>query len=130
MTPQRQVDLGKRVEATRVERGWSREEAARRAGISAITWKRVEDGLKVHDSKLAAVLRVVDVDDDATVVALPNGVRRVGDPDSDFVEFVVEGTFGVRAVVKGPIRDIDELQRAVSGLIAGMNMDSAAAEGP
>ena len=47
--------------------------------------------------------------------------RAVGDPGDDLVEFTVEGHFGVRAVVKGPIRDIDKLQEAVGRLIAGMD---------
>lgn len=51
--------LGERVEQARILAGWSKEHAAREAGISAITWKRVEDGLSVHDTKRAAVLRVL-----------------------------------------------------------------------
>jgi hypothetical protein len=42
------------------------------------------------------------------------------DPSADFVEFTVEGNFGVRAVVKGPVKDMDELQRAVSRLVREM----------
>lgn len=43
------------VEAARLDRGWGKEEAARHAGISSITWKRVEDGLKVQTMKLRAI---------------------------------------------------------------------------
>lgn len=34
--------------------------------------------------------------------------------DDDIVEFTIEGNFGVRAAVKGPIRDIDILRAAAS----------------
>lgn len=51
----------------------------------------------------------------------PTDIRIVGDPADDLVEFTVEGNFGVRAVVKGPVRDIEVLRSAVADLIADMN---------
>lgn len=51
--------LGQDVAAMRVQRGWSKEEAARRAGVSSITWKRVEDGLRVQDAKLGRVVQAL-----------------------------------------------------------------------
>lgn len=47
------------VRERRIELGWSKEQAARSAGISSITWKRVEDGLRVQDAKLAQVFRAI-----------------------------------------------------------------------
>lgn len=47
--------IAEAVKAARVARGWSKEEAARQAKISSITWKRVEDGLRVQDVKLRAI---------------------------------------------------------------------------
>lgn len=44
-------------------------------------------------------------------------------PDADYVEFTVEGNFGVRAVVKGPVKDMDELQRAVARLVREMRQE-------
>lgn len=55
-------------------------------------------------------------------VTLPEGARHLGNPDDDMVEFTVEGNFGVRAVVKGPVRDMDALQTAVSKLIGDMQV--------
>lgn len=118
--PKSSPSLAERVAAARTKKGWSKEEAARNAGISSITWKRIEDGLRVHDSKLAAALEALDMGPD-----LPPGVQAIGNPDDDLVEFRVSGAFGVQAVVKGPIRDIDALQAAVSKLIAGMRVDEA-----
>ena len=54
---------------------------------------------------------------------LPAGVTPLGDPSDELVEFRVSGAFGVQAVVRGPIRDIDALQAAVSKLIAGMRVE-------
>jgi transcriptional regulator with XRE-family HTH domain len=46
----------------RLDRHWSKEEAARRAGISAITWKRVEDGLPVQDVKRRSIESTLQLD--------------------------------------------------------------------
>ena len=56
-------ELGRRVVRARLARGWSKEQAAREASISSITWKRVEDGLGVQDVKRARVLEVLGLDD-------------------------------------------------------------------
>jgi transcriptional regulator with XRE-family HTH domain len=56
-------ELGRRVVRARLARGWSKEQAAREARISSITWKRVEDGLGVQDVKRAQVLEVLGLDD-------------------------------------------------------------------
>lgn len=50
-------------------------------------------------------------------------------PDTDYVEFTVEGNFGVRAVVKGPVRDMDELQQAVAKLIREMRGETGGDSG-
>lgn len=43
------------VASERVKLGLSKEAAAKEAGISSITWKRVEDGLPVRDTKMRAI---------------------------------------------------------------------------
>lgn len=49
--PERLARLGKAVERERIQRGWTKEAAAKAAGISSITWKRVEDGLPIQATK-------------------------------------------------------------------------------
>lgn len=56
MAPPRDLDrLAKRVKAHRMELYPSRKAAADAAGISKDTWRRVEEGLEVWDTKLAAI---------------------------------------------------------------------------
>lgn len=43
----------------------------------------------------------------------------------DFVQFEISGNFGVRAIVKGPVRDIDALQAAALKLAAGLNAETS-----
>ena len=57
---------------------------------------------------------------EARVLGAPVAHPQVGE---DYVEFTVEGNFGVRAVVKGPVKDMDELQKAVARLVREMRGD-------
>lgn len=63
MNPEQLARLGQKVAKARMSKGWSKEQAAREARISSITWKRVEDGLGVQDVKRAKVLEVLELDD-------------------------------------------------------------------
>lgn len=53
-------DNAEAIRRGRLSRGWSKEEAARIAGISSITWKRIEDGLSVQEASLAKAFRAID----------------------------------------------------------------------
>lgn len=59
LDPEQRSALASAVELARLSRGWGKEEAARRAEVSSITWKRVEDGLGVQDGKLGAILNAL-----------------------------------------------------------------------
>lgn len=67
------AELGTAVRDRRLARKWSVEEAARRADINRVTWKRIERGLGVQDAKRAAVLGVLDLDD-GVPASLPSDV--------------------------------------------------------
>jgi transcriptional regulator with XRE-family HTH domain len=53
MTPARSADLevGQRIRARRLLRGWSVRHAASRAGVSHATWSRIERGLQTADNR-------------------------------------------------------------------------------
>lgn len=48
--------IAKIVTEARLAKGWGKEEAARQAGISSITWKRIEDAERVQDASLSKAL--------------------------------------------------------------------------
>ena len=77
MNTDERTALGARVEKARTAAHMGKEAAARKAGISAITWKRVEDGLRVQDVKLAAVLGALEPDKQPA--ATPTGVLAASD---------------------------------------------------
>jgi transcriptional regulator with XRE-family HTH domain len=58
--PDRRADLADRVKARRLAQRLSKDKAAERAGISPVTWTRVEDGLSVRLITYSAVESVLD----------------------------------------------------------------------
>lgn len=114
-------DSGGRIAERREQLGMSVKALAERAGIDRGVLTRIEKGQGARTTSVRLVERALDDLEHEMGVDLPSVVRPVGDPEEGLVEFTVEGHFGVRAVVKGPIRDIDKLQEAVSHLIAGMD---------
>lgn len=56
--------------------------------------------------------------------------RTISDPGDDLVEFTIEGNFGVRAVVKGPVRDMAALQSAVTKLVRDMQGPTQSGDDP
>jgi len=79
MNADERAALGARVKKARIAARMGKEAAARKAGISAITWKRVEDGSPVHDVSLAAVLGALEPDTQLPVA--PAGVQTASDDD-------------------------------------------------
>lgn len=110
-------DTGERIRERRARLGWSVKELAERAGLDRDTVASVEAGGNARIQTVHAIRRALsEAETDPS-----SSVRPIGDPEDGLVEFTVEGHFGVRAVVKGPIKDIDKLQAAVAKLMAGMD---------
>lgn len=84
MTDQDLQALAKAAEAARLAKGWSKERAAREADVSSITYKRVEDGQRVQDAKLAAITRALGLDStDGAGGPVPVGAPADGGPHND-----------------------------------------------
>lgn len=104
--------------------GLGRSELAARAGVDRSRVKMLEeDDPRLRDNTVGAIDRALS-DLEREMGMNEPGVVALGDPADDLVEFSVEGNFGVRAVVKGPVRDIDALREAVAKLISDMNRDT------
>jgi transcriptional regulator with XRE-family HTH domain len=116
-------DEGARIRERRTRIGISVKALAERADVDRGRLSAIEDGAPARDSTVGKIHRVLgELEHEMGLdVPLPPGVSRIGDPGQGLVEFVVEGNFGVRAVVKGPVSDIEALQKAAAELIAGMN---------
>lgn len=110
-------DRGARIQERLDALGITDREFYARTGIDRKTLRRaVANDAGVRHSTYIAIDAALDKME-AAIRGLP--VQRLAE-DVEYVEFTVEGNFGVRAVVKGPVKDMDELQRAVTRLIKEM----------
>lgn len=104
------------------ELGISDREFHDKTGIDRKTLRRAIDGEpRVRASTYAAIEAALDRLE-AHVAGVPD-VHPVGDPADDMIEFIIEGNLGVRAVVKGPVRDIGALEAAVAKLVRDMQSE-------
>lgn len=115
---ERGAEIQERIDAL----GISDREFYKRTGIDRKTLNRAITGEGTRPSTYIAI--------DAALTRMEDMVGRRGEQrrnaDDDYVEFTVEGNFGVRAVVRGPVRDMSELQAAVSKLVREMRGDEMA----
>jgi hypothetical protein len=110
--------LAAKVSAARLARGWSKEQAAREASISAITWKRVEDGLAVQDAKLQRVLvalglndRGDPVADDPSFVSAPGERAHAGASNDDVLAAIQDMADAIREMNATNRQLVEELSR-------------------
>ena len=95
--------------------GLSRAKLAALAGVDRETLAKIEAGQPTTAAKLSQVLAALDRReheygmDPQAVVAEPSTVEQI--------EFTVEGDFGVKVTVKGPIADRTELEASVANII-------------
>lgn len=112
---ERAASISERLEAI----GLSDREFEHRTGVDRKALRRAANGEPVRRSTYVAIETWLDRIEHELGMNV-SGVQPIGDPSQDLVEFTIEGNFGVRAVVKGPIRDLDALQKAATDLIASM----------
>src|SRR5690348_4837197 len=75
-------ELASAVKDARLERGWSVEEAARRADMSRITWKRIEDGQPVRDTSRRTVEKLLGIADERpSVLDVAAGIAEISSDD-------------------------------------------------
>jgi transcriptional regulator with XRE-family HTH domain len=127
-------DVGQRIKARRTRLGKSVKALAERAGVDRGRLAAIEAGsvANVRPATIGAIERALDdLEQEAAAAdaALPPGAHRIGDPADDLIEFTIEGTGGIRAVVKGPIRNMEELQAAAQKLIEGLRVDDPKVNG-
>lgn len=108
VTENRGQEIERRFDALGIaDREWYR-----LTGIDRKTLNRAIAGAGTRGSTYTAILHELD-----RLEKRVGGVEPSGD---DYVEFTVEGNFGVRAVVKGPVKDMAALQEAVARLVRDM----------
>jgi hypothetical protein len=76
MNEKERADLAKWAETQRLAAGLSKEAMARKADVSSITYKRVEDGLPVRDTSQAQIIRALEELSANDAPAAPEQVSR------------------------------------------------------
>lgn len=113
-------ELGALVQGRRTRLGMSVSALARAAKVDRGRLSALEAGDDtVQDRTIGAVMSALDRLEQEMGMESPVG------SEEGLVEFVVEGNFGVRAVVKGPVRDMEKLQEAVAQLVREMRGEDA-----
>lgn len=118
---------GQRIKRLREERRWSQSNLAEQLGVSSKTISNWERDQHIPRASLGALERLFEqpLDQSGEPPELPEGARYLGDPADDMIELSVEGVAGVRAVVKGPIRNMDAMQQALAKLVAGIQTEES-----
>ena len=106
---------GQAIKRRREAMGMSVAEMAERAGIDWETVSRAEEDAS-RGTTYAKLEKVLD--------DLEEEIGGPPDQADHTVEFLLEGNFGVRVRVKGPVADLPELERSVGRLIKQMGQPS------
>lgn len=105
------VMSGPEVKRRRKRIGMSIEELAAEAQVSRDTLSDYEGEVrKPHPNTSRKVRAALEKIEHETGMDAPGW-------GGDIIEFEVSGDFGVRVVVRGPIRDAEELQRSAAALV-------------
>lgn len=123
LTPQELAVIGHAVAAARVQRTWGKEEAARAAEISSITWKRVEDGHRVQDIKLRAVERALGWPYGSLTKIGRGELHAPGDPQvdtTDLIEVAIRADSGLsedgRRLMLAMLRELRSTQSGMNSV--------------
>lgn len=108
-------DEGVGVRARRERLGIGKKELAEEAGVSRDTLAAIEDGRNFRRASLTRIERALSKLEEEVGFSAPPPTPGAAD---DLIEFRVEGVYGARAIiVKGPVRDIAELEASVDRIM-------------
>jgi transcriptional regulator with XRE-family HTH domain len=111
------AERGKEIKRRRVALGMNVKALAERAGIDRGRLSKLEAGdPSVRETTIGAVEAALT----RLEVEMGYDTPAAVSVTDDLIEFRVSGNFGVDVVVKGPVRDMDALERSVERLIRRM----------
>ena len=126
------AQTGAQLQARRIAIGMTIKALAEHAGVDRGSLSDLEKGKRVQLTTVGAVDKALTELEHEMGMDLPSQVvpvRPIGDPAEGMVEFEIAGNFGVKAVIKGPVSSMAELQEAARRLIADMGQDARKGEG-
>lgn len=114
-------DAGAKIRKRRERLGMSVKALAELANVDRGVLTRIEKGESARTTSIRLIQRALTEVEHEMGMDAPSVVKPLG--DEGMMEVVLEGNFGVRAVVKGPVRNKEELQEFVRNLIGDMRRD-------
>jgi transcriptional regulator with XRE-family HTH domain len=111
-------ELGRAIERERLRREWTAEEAANRAGVSAKTWQRLEDGKVARSNTYAKIDRVFNLDPGTIMQYFYEG----GDVSSIFDLPIINPDLTFKSIQ--PLHDYDFTPRppTLADRVAGLSL--------
>lgn len=115
------TEAGRQIQERRVRLGMTVKDLAARAGIDRGRLTKLEAGApEVRATTVGAVQAALDrIEEHSGVHDAP-----ARDGEIEQIEFVVEGDFGVKVTVKGPITDRAALESSVANIIRSIRAGS------
>ena len=110
--------LGERIRRQRERNRWTQAQLAARLGVSTKTVSNWEQGRNDPRNSLGALREAFGTDLESDGMEPIEESGEPGTSGESFIEFTIETRPGVRVVVKGPVEDQEELERAVDKLLA------------
>jgi transcriptional regulator with XRE-family HTH domain len=113
------ADEGNRIRERRLRLGVPKLELARLADVDRGTLANIEAGGHYRRESFQSVSDALSrLEEEAGVDAQPLQVAPTSEPG--IVEFTVEGDFGVKVVVRGPIANVEDLEQSVARIVASI----------
>jgi transcriptional regulator with XRE-family HTH domain len=113
------ADEGNRIRERRLRLGVPKLELARLADVDRGTLANIEAGGHYRRESFQSVSDALSrLEEEAGVDAQPLQVAPTSEPG--IVEFTVEGDFGVKVVVRGPIANVEDLEQSVARIVSSI----------
>jgi transcriptional regulator with XRE-family HTH domain len=121
-------DEGDRIRERRNRLGESKQGLARLAGVDRGTLANIEAGGHYSRDSYKAVSDALSQLELETGVSAPPPAVNLNSGNGGLIEFELEGDFGVRAVVRGPIADAEAVERAAARFVERIRAHRATPE--
>lgn len=116
--------IGAQINRRRTRLGMSVKALADAAGVDRGSISKIEREGTGRDSTVGAINNALDQLETEMGVDLPAASESALEAEG-LVEFSVAGDFGVSVIVKGPVRDIAELEAAAARIIDRLRRDES-----
>jgi transcriptional regulator with XRE-family HTH domain len=114
------ADEGNRIRERRLRLGVPKLELARLADVDRGTLANIEAGGHYRRESFLSVSDALSRLEEEAGIDAPPPLQVAATSEPGIVEFTVEGDFGVRVVVRGPIANVEDLEQSVARIVTSI----------